>query len=599
MATIAGLLRPVNPQPDDPNPAAARCYGLGMPSILPRPTDHEAAARIADELRIHPVTAQILASRGLRDASAARAFLQPSPAQLHDPALFRDMDAATELVEAAIRAGDGIAIYGDYDVDGVTGTAVLMRALNCLGARTRAFIPHRVDDGYGLNPEALLKLGESDCGLVVTVDNGTTRADAIAEAQARGQRVVVTDHHEPTAEIPPCPVINPKRTDTSYPFDGLAGCGVALKLALGLARRMGKLDSAEFRALLPDLLALVAVGTVADVVPLVDENRPLVSLGLRALGVTQQPGMRALLDVSRCRGAHVRPADVAFRIGPRINAAGRLGSAHLALDLLMCDDPEEAARLARLLDEGNRERQLVERAQAEEAYAMAEESLLDTQIPALVLSDANWHAGVIGIVAARVAETYHKPAALITIEGENARGSARSYGGVRLHEALNACSHLLLTHGGHAYAAGFTLRADAIDAFRTAFQAAVTQQGNGEPGPREVDAELPLEALSLPLAREIELLQPFGHGNDEPIFCAHGLQLAGKPRRMGQGEKHLAFHAATERTSVRAIAFGQADKEPLLRDRFDLAFVLRTGNGAEPYEIHVREIIPHESSAAR
>jgi single-stranded-DNA-specific exonuclease len=449
-----------------------------------------------------------------------------------------------------------------------------------------------VDDGYGLNREALLRLGELDCALVVTVDNGTTRADAIAEAQERGQRVVVTDHHEPTETLPSCPVINPKRADSSYPFDGLAGCGVALKLVLGVARRMGRLNSPEFKALLPDLMALVAVGTIADVVPLVDENRSLVALGLRALAATRHPGMRALLEVSRCRDSRVQPSDVAFRIGPRINAAGRLRSAHLALDLLLCDDAAESTRLARSLDEGNRERQQVERGQAEEAYAMAEASLAEADAPALVLADPGWHAGVIGIVAARVAETYHKPAALITIEGEEARGSARSFGGVRLHEALDACRDQLLTHGGHAYAAGFTLRADRIDAFREAFQEAVARQDGAAPGPREVDAELPLEALSVPLAREIEMLQPFGHGNDEPLFCARGLKLAGRPRRMGQGERHLAFHAATERTSVRAVAFGQADKESLLGDRFDLAFVLRTANGPDPYEIHVREIAP-------
>jgi len=563
-----------------------------------RPTDHEAAARLSSELGLHPVTAEILARRNVLTPDQARRFLQPAAEQLHDPSLFRDMERATGELGDAIAAGMPIAVYGDYDVDGVTGTAVLLRTLRALGADARPFIPHRVSDGYGINPDALRRLREDGVAMVVTVDNGTTRADAIADAQALGLAMIVTDHHEPAATVPDCALINPKARGATYPFHGLAGCGVAFKLSLGLAERLGRLRSPAFRALLPDLMALVAVGTVADVVPLLDENRVLVSMGLQALGATRHAGLRALLEVARCAGGLVRPRDIAFRIGPRINAAGRLDSAHLALDLLLCEDPDEAGRLALRLDAGNRERQRIERAQADEAFERARERLAATDAPALVLADPSWHAGVIGIVAARVAESFSKPAALITIEGDVARGSARSFGGVRLHEALERCSDLLRTHGGHAFAAGFTMDARNIDAFREAFERAVLEQERGPAPPREVDAELPLEALTVPLAHEIERLQPFGHGNEEPVFGAFGLRLAGRARRMGAGDRHLVFHAASDRTSVRAVAFGQADKEALLKEPFDLAFVLRRGEGPEPLEIHVREIAPAGGGSA-
>ncbi|MHC4547255.1 MAG: single-stranded-DNA-specific exonuclease RecJ [Planctomycetota bacterium] len=565
-------------------------------SFRPRPTDAEAAARLVRELGLHPVTAQVLVARGTTDPAAARRFLAPGTADLHDPGRLRDVTEATTRIEAAIRDGQRIAIYGDYDVDGVCGTAVLVQVLALLGADVRPFIPHRVADGYGLHGPALQRLRDEGCALVVTVDNGSTRAAEVARAQEAGLDFVVTDHHETGPVLPPCPVVNPKRPDATYPFHSLAGCGVAFKVALALADRMGRTQQSAFRRLLPDLMALVAVGTVADVVPLEDENRSLVALGLRALAATRHPGLRALLQVSRCADRPVRTSDVAFRLGPRINAAGRLASAHRALELLLCEDPDQAAQLAAELDEGNQKRQRIEREQAAEAFVEAERR---RDAPALVLSHDGWHPGVIGIVAARVAETFEKPAALITVEGDAARGSARSFTGVRLHEALDQCAAHLLTHGGHAKAAGFTLRPERIEPFREAFLAAVAAQGSAPAGPREVDAELPLDAVSLPLAAEFESLRPFGTGNEEPLLCAFDVRAAGRPRRTGPGDRHLTFYAATDRTSIRAIAFNQADFEPLLQGRFDLAFVLRRRAGPEAVEIHVREIVPRAQTQPR
>ena len=562
-----------------------------MSELAPRITDPDAGSLLVRELGIHPVTAQVLVGRGLNTPAAARAFLHPATDGLHDPSLMRDLDAAVDRIGRAIRDGERIAVYGDYDVDGVTATAVMTRILRALGADVLPYIPHRVTDGYGLNGAALRRLGEEEgCRLVVTVDNGITRAAEIAEATAAGLDVIVTDHHEPDARIPDCPVVDPKRHDATYPFAGLAGCGVAFKVACALADRRGEAFAPTFKALLPDLLATVALGTIADVVPLLDENRILVRGGLKALAGTRHAGLRALLKVSRCDGRTLRATDIGYRIGPRINAAGRLGSAQLALDLVLCEDADRAAEMARELDGCNRERQRIERRHAEEAYAKAEAALADDDAAALVIAGQDWHPGVIGIVAARVAERFGKPAAIIAIDGAEARGSARSHGGSRLHEALAACSDLLLTHGGHAAAAGFTMAPDRIDEFRDRFVAAIRDQQSGERPPHFVDAELPLDAIHRSLAKEIALMQPFGCENQEPIFCARGVRVAGRPRRVGADEQHLVFYAAGDRVSWRAVAFKQADSAPLLKETVDLVFTLRQRDDAEGVELHVREI---------
>jgi len=568
------------------------------PSFAPRAVDTDAAMGLGRRLGLHPVTAHVLVGRGIATEEAARRFLRPGPDALLDPRLLMDMDRATEVIAATIEAKGSIAVYGDYDVDGVCGTALLLRALKALGAEARGFIPHRVADGYGLRADALRRLRAEGCALVVTVDNGTTRAQEIAEAEAEGLKVVVTDHHEATADLPRCPLLNPKRPDGAYPFPGLAGCGVALKLALALAERMGRLPQESFKALMPDLLALAAVGTVADVVPLRDENRSLVAMGLRALSGTRHAGLRALLEVSRCAGRGVRAHDVGFRIGPRINAAGRIGSADAALELLLCDDPVRAKELAGALEAGNRERQRIERDHTEEALAIAERDLA-TAPPALVLAREGWHPGVIGIVAARVAETYDRPAALVAIEKGLGRGSARSFGAARLHEALERCGAHLLSHGGHAKAAGFTLRAESLPAFRAAFLEAIAAQGGSAAGPSTVDAELPLDALTVPLAAELETLEPFGSGNEEPLFCAFDVRAAGELRRMGPNEKQVVFYAATDRSSVKATAPVGLFPEEALEGRFDIAFFVRKREGpGEPFEIRIRQLVGRQGSAA-
>jgi len=568
-----------------------------VPSFAPRAVDPDAAAGLGRALGLHPVTAHVLLGRGIATEEQARRFLRPGPEAFHDPRLMKDMDLATDVIAREIDEGGRIAVYGDYDVDGVCGTAILLRGLSALGAEApRGFIPHRVADGYGLRADALRRLRLEGCALVVTVDNGTTRAAEIAEAEAEGLKVVVTDHHEATGDLPRCPLLNPKRPDGAYPFKGLAGCGVALKLVLALAERMGRLPQESFKAILPDLLALAAIGTVADVVPLRDENRALVATGLRALASTKHAGMKALLEVARCAGRPVKARDVGFRIGPRINAAGRIGSAEAPLELFLCDDPARAKEIAEALEAGNRERQRIERDHTEEALALAEREIA-ADPPAFVLAREGWHPGVIGIVAARIAETYDRPAALVAIEAGQGRGSARSFGAVRLHEALERCDAHLLSHGGHAKAAGFTLRAEEFGAFREAFLGAITAQGGAASGPKPVDAELPLDALSGPLAAELEMLEPFGSGNEDPLFCAFDVRAAGEPRRTGPGERQITFYAATDRNSVKATAPLGLFPEDALKGRFDIAFFVRKREGpGEPCEIRIRELVPVASA---
>lgn len=535
------------------------------------------------------MTAQILVARGIDETGAARRFLKPHLRDLHDPSLFRDMDAAVARLERAINDGEEIAVYGDYDVDGVSSTAIMTRALAFFGGRVRPFLPHRFRDGYGLNRDALNRLRADGCTLAVTVDNGTTRAEVIKEARATGLDVIVTDHHEPGGDLPDCPVVNPKRSDTTYPFAGLAGCGVAFKTVCALAQRLGRWDDPGFRTLLPELLAYAALGTIADVVPLVDENRIFVAIGLKALNATKHAGLRALLKVARCDQRVVQPRDIGFRVGPRINAAGRLDSAQLAYDLLVCEDPEVAAALAEKLDACNRERQRIEKGQAAQAFEQAEALMAERDPAALVLFHPDWHPGVIGIIAARVTETFQRPAALVTTENGEARGSARCFGKTLLHEALEGASSVLRSHGGHAKAAGFTMDPANVDAFRELFEQAVTDQAHVVDPTVPVDAELPIDALSAPLAGEIASLAPFGAAHSEPVFAAYGVRVAGRPRRRGAQEQHIGFIARTKRSSVRAIAFGQAEKEPLLRGAIDMAYVLRERDDGDRYEIHVRE----------
>jgi single-stranded-DNA-specific exonuclease len=539
------------------------------------PHDRDAVDRLARSLRLSPLVAQLLLNRGVAETDDARRFLDAPLSGLHSPDLLPGIPAAADRILAAIAANRRICVYGDYDVDGVTGSAVLMQGLALLGARVDLYLPHRLEQGYGLNCEALKQIADNGASMVVTVDCGIASLTEAVEARRLGLELIVTDHHEMKETLPDAAVlVHPRLPGSSYPFGKLCGAGVAFKLAWALAMRHcgGEKVTPVFREFLLDSVALVSLGVVADVVPLHDENRILVRYGLNRL--RQQPplGLQVLCETAGIpAGSELRASDIAYRIAPRINAVGRLGQAQVAVELLTTRQRERAVDLARHLEYLNEQRQKLERDTVYRAKDLIEREGRSND-PALVLASPDWHAGIVGIVAGRLAEQYARPALMITLpkpgngeESEHARlavGSGRSQGGLVLHEALQACSDLLIGHGGHAAAAGFRLLPEHVPAFRERFCAYVLGQfPGGTLAPELVlDAETPLSAVTLGLLGEIDRLEPYGAENRRPLFLAGGLQVQGEPKKVGQGERHLSFRVRQAATTLKAIAWGMADR---------------------------------------
>ncbi|HEX6680595.1 MAG TPA: single-stranded-DNA-specific exonuclease RecJ [Gaiellaceae bacterium] len=534
-----------------------------------RPCPHRDVAALAQELGVSEITASVLVRRGYADPADARAFLageQP----LHDPFALGDMAAACESIRAAVAAGTQICVHGDYDADGICATALAVLTLRELGADVSWHLPSRFDEGYGVRGETLSRLAGDGCGLVVTVDCGITAAAEVAEARARGLAVIVTDHHRPGDELPECPVVATR--PSHYPFPELCGTGVAFKLGQAL---LGPESEALRRH-----LDLVALATIADVVPLVGENRSLVIAGLRALARTQRPGLQALMRSAGVDPAAVDASAVAFRLAPRINAAGRLGHPATALELLLTEDPKRAEALGRQLEELNRERQAVEDRILRAAVAQVEEWPEARQRRrGYVLAGEDWHEGVIGIVASRLVERYHRPVVLIAGTDELWKGSGRSIPQFDLHAALAKCSTRLERFGGHRAAAGLSIRAEHIEEFASAFAAhADAALSDEELRPRtEIDAVLPrTRRLTLDLCAELQRLAPFGLGNPAVTLLAPGCEL-GDLATVGDG-KHLRFRVRGEsgHDAGSAIAFRLGPQlDRLSRSgRYDLAFRL-------------------------
>lgn len=536
------------------------------------PHDPAAIGRLAAALGLAPITAQLLLNRGLTTAEDARRFLDAPLSGLHAPDLLPGVTEAAARIYQAVQQGRRVCVYGDYDVDGVSGAAILLQCLRLLGAQPDLYVPNRLEEGYGLNGEALRRIAEAGTALVVTVDCGIASVREAEEAKRLGLELIVTDHHEFKETLPDAAVlVHPRLPGGSYPFGGLSGSAVALKLAWALAQKAGggPKVTPRFRDFLLDAVALASLGVVADVVPLLDENRILVRYGLSRLRQAPSLGMKALCAAAGlAEGAELRASDVGFRIAPRLNAAGRLGCARLVVDLLTTTRPDQAVDLARYLEDQNGKRQTLERRMLSEARKMVEEGGRGDDA-ALVLASAEWHGGVIGIIAGRLAELYARPALMIKLPspsdegGEGvAFGSGRSVQGFALHEALRDCGELLLGHGGHPAAAGFRLRPEHINAFRERFceYTAVRFPDGPRPAPLVLDAETPLSALTLGLLRDLDRLEPYGAGNRRPLFLAGGLEVKGEPRKVGGGERHLMFRVRQGGVHLKAIAFGMADR---------------------------------------
>lgn len=566
-----------------------------------RPHDGRAIDRFARSLGVPPLVAQLLLNRGLTDPEDARRFLKAPLSDLHEPELLPGAVEAAQRLHQAIAAGRRICIYGDYDVDGVSGTAILLTLLRELGAQVEFHVPHRLDDGYGLNSQALQKLAADGAALIVTVDCGITSLREAETARQLGLELIITDHHEPRDKLPAADVVVHPRAGAGYPFPGLSGAGVAFKLAWALCKRASGSDrvAPRLREFLLDAIGLATLGTVADVMPLHEENRLFVRHGLRCLRERPKVGIQALLQSA---GLDSRPAlsasDVGYFLAPRLNAVGRLDSARLAVELLTTTSPEQAADLAQKMELFNQQRQQLERSILLEACRKVEELKL-TDHPALVVTGEAWHPGLIGIVAGRLADRYGRPTLMITLRDDGAAvGSGRSIPGFKLHEALKACSEHLLSHGGHATAAGFKLRPTAIPHFAECFcSVAGAHFGDEPPAPRlDIDAEVPLSILTLPTVEALNQLEPYGAGNPQPLLLAGGLEVVGEPRKVGS-DKHLSFRVRQNGREFKAIAFHMADRiEELLSAERKCCLVftpkINEWQGYRNVELEVRDLQP-------
>jgi single-stranded-DNA-specific exonuclease len=551
-----------------------------------KPCSHDAAGALAQALGLSETTARVLVRRGYDDPDGARAFLEGALPG-HDPFLLRDMAAGVDVIKGAIAAGKRICVHGDYDADGICATALAVLILREFGADVVWHLPSRFEEGYGVQRETLARLADEGCGLVLTVDCGVTAVDEIAEARARGLEVVVTDHHRPGEKLPDCPIVATRPSD--YPFPELCGTGVVYKLGEAL---LGPGHEALTRH-----LDLVALATISDVVPLVDENRALALAGLRSLARTQKPGLQALMKVARVDPARVDEGAVGFRLAPRINASGRLCRPGAALELLLTDDKDEAGQLAHQLEELNRERQGVEDRILREAFAKIDEwPEAKQRRRGYVLADEGWHEGVIGIVASRLVERFNRPVVLIAGADGNWKGSGRSPGVFDLHGGLAACSEHLERFGGHRAAAGLSIDPGEIEAFADAFGAhADAALTDDDLRPRTVvDAIVTGRELTLDLCEELRRLAPFGLANPGVTLVLPSCEL-GDLAAVGDG-KHLRFRVRDRgRDAGSAIAFGLGTQLDRFRavGRYDVVFRLEANqwNGTVAPQLVVRRVL--------
>jgi len=533
---------------------------------------------------VHPLLAAVLSARGMKNVDQVRAFLMAGDDLLQDAGWMKDMDRAAARVGLALERGETMAVYGDYDVDGITATCLLTEFLTGLGGQVIPYIPDRMEEGYGLNKEAISSLAARGVTLIITVDCGITAVDEVAWAGELGVDVVVTDHHECKAVLPPAAaVVDPHRPDCPYPFKGLAGVGVALKLAMTLAGPEHEL------AVLEEFCDLAAIGTVADVMPMVGENRTIVQRGLRALENPKRMGLAMLVREAGMDNRPLNSVSIGYALAPRINAAGRMGQAGVAVELLLSRDPAQAARLAQELCRLNKERQAVELG----IFEQCEQLLANKpQKEAIVLADPSWHQGVVGIVASRLAEQYGCPAFMICLSGGMGKGSCRSYGGINLFAVLEGCQDLLEAFGGHELAAGFTVKQENILALAQRIRAQVARQAVHASQPElEVDVELDdPELLDLRAVELLDRLEPYGTGNPRPVLSLTGTQVMS--RSLVGGGRHLKLKLSKRGVTLDAIFFSAGDCLPQVGSRVDVAFYpqINEYRGTRTVQMHVVDL---------
>jgi len=567
-----------------------------MPPDAPRrwilkEADEAAATLLSRELKLPPLLARILVQRGFADADAARRFLSSSlSADLPPPHLLAGMDDAVRRITRALRDEERICVWGDYDVDGTTGAAVLVSFLREIGREPMFYVPHRIDEGYGMSRQGIEHLRSQEVALIITVDCGISNADEVAFAHELGMDVVIVDHHQLPERLPDAAsaIINPQRTDCEFPDKGLCAAGLAFYLVIGL--RANLRDAGWFEPdAAPDIrrhLDIVTLGTIADMVPLRGTNRVLTRRGLVELGSSGRPGIVALKEVVGVAPGAVEAGTVAFQLGPRINAAGRMDAAVKVVEMLTTDSRETAGEIARELDGHNRERRETEARVLDEALARIAERRLHERW-AIVVGDEGWHPGVLGIVASRIVERFHRPTIVVGFEGGEGKGSGRSIRGFHMVQGMRRCQDLLERFGGHEYAGGLSIREDKLETFSERFEEAAKEMlGEEDLLPYlDVDAEVDFRQLSLGLVRQMRQLGPFGVGNPEPVFQTRGVEVSER-RDFNTVSRFRLRH---DEHTVTAVAFGPPEDLPVrVKDRVDIAYRLRENEWQGTYALELR-----------
>ena len=557
---------------------------------------------LARSLKVSPLLAQLLINRGISEIADASVFLRPKLTDLIEPGRMPGIGPAVSRLKQAVAEKQKITVYGDYDVDGITGVAILWQVLTLLGANVEYYIPHRVDEGYGLNAEAVESLARSGTQLLITVDCGITAFRSAELAAKLGLDLIITDHHQPDIKMPQAAAIVHPVLDKSYPNQDSAGAMVAFKLAWALANEFSsgpKLDPA-LREFMISATSLAAMGTVADIVDLRGENRVLTSYGLKALPDCKLSGIQALIESAGLTGHELDSYHIGFRLAPMLNAAGRMGHARLAVELLTSQSPVRSMQIAEYLKEQNAQRQQCERKIFKQACEMIVEGDLNhPDRKSIVMASENWHTGVIGIVASRIVDKFHRPTVMINAgsrENGLAQGSGRSLPGFCLLSAIKACSNYLASFGGHKMAAGLKIEPDKIEQFAAEFETHAQQHLTADDATAKlhIDALVPLSELRKETVRELQLLGPFGQGNPEPTFATKGVRLASPPKRVGSGREHLQLAITDNTTAIRCIGFrfGKLEKKLLESEYFSVAYQpqINTYNGNSNVEFVLTDV---------
>ena len=546
--------------------------------------NNEEVENFAKKYKVSNLLASILVQKGITTEEQVKKFLHPTRMDFYNPFLLPDMDKAVARINKAIENKENITIYGDYDVDGITSITLLKHFFADANINVRTYIPNRLEEGYGLNKDAIREISYSDTTLIITVDCGITGLEEIEYAKKIGIDVIVTDHHEPGEEIPVCiAVVDAKRKDSKYPFNQLAGCGIAFKLIQALAMDW-KLPEKEYLK----YLDIAAIGTISDIVPLVDENRVIAKLGLMLVEKTKNIGLKTLIDL--CGFKKIDSTMVSFGLSPRINACGRLGHADEALDLFLETDKNVTTNLAKKMNEYNTERQQVERKIYEEAV---EEIIKEKDKPVIVIGKDGWHHGVAGIVSSKITDEYFKPSILICFEGDEGKGSGRSIPGFDLHEALMECSDYLEKFGGHSMAVGITIKKDKFEDFKKAFTEYAESKNISEIVPViNIERKVELKDVSLENVKELQQLEPFGEQNKMPLFLIENLKIV-SIRSLSEG-KHLKILLKQDNFFIDAIGFNMGDltEQYKIEDRVDIVGTIDVNvfNGNENVQITIKDI---------